>query len=152
MPDGFWVYVNIYKKSIKHEKSSRLSFWDEKATFSIDSDGRSIYTDRKSMRWAFHFIFVELRRTKLATFVIFLVQESKSSISRKRLFQRAFVLSRRYRSNSGFSGNASMDWTVCGWNSKGSSQLLDLPFQFLIQRSSVLFTDPPCRIFLDDLR
>ena len=27
---------------------------------------------------------------------------------------------------------------------KGSSQLLDLPFQFLIRRSTLLFTDPPC--------
>ena len=44
-----------------------------------------------------------------------------------------------------FSLNTRVDWTVCGWNSKGSSQLLDLPFQFLIQRSTLLFKDPPCR-------
>ena len=50
--------------------------------------------------------------------------------SRKRLFQRAFVLSRRHRPNSGFPLNAEMDWAMCGWNSKGSPQLPDLHFQF----------------------
>ena len=61
-----------------------------------------------------------------------------------RVFQRAFVLARRHRPNSGFPGAVRMELAVCSWNSKGSSQLLDLPFQFLIQRSTLLFTDPPC--------
>ena len=51
-------------------------------------------------------------------------------------------LSRQHRPNSGFSSTVQRDWTMCSWNSKGSSQLLNLHFQFLIQRSSVLLTDP----------
>ena len=61
-----------------------------------------------------------------------------------RVFRGFHLLSRRHRSNSGFPLNARMDWTWWVWNSKGSSQLLDLHFQFLIQRSTLLFTDPPC--------
>ena len=53
-----------------------------------------------------------------------------------RVFQRAFVLARRHRPNSGFPCAVRMELAVCSWNSKGSSQLLDLPFQFLIQRST----------------
>ena len=59
------------------------------------------------------------------------------------------LLSRRHRSNSGFPCDPRMDWTWWIWNSKGSSQLFDLPFQFLIQRSSVLFTVPPCNIIFE---
>ena len=61
-----------------------------------------------------------------------------------RVFRGFHLLSRRHRSNSGFPCAVRMDWTWWIWNSKGSSQLLDLPFQFLIRRSSLLFTDPPC--------
>ena len=57
-------------------------------------------------------------------------------------------ISRQHRPNSGFPLSTQRDWTMCGWNSKGSSQLLDLHFQFLIQRSSVLLTDPPCSSYV----
>ena len=53
-----------------------------------------------------------------------------------RVFRGFHLISRRHRSNSGFPSDPRMDWTWWIWNPKGSSQLLDLPFQFLIQRST----------------
>ena len=151
-----WWFTSLCKILLKNrwsaknlKKSPRLSFWDGRLTFSIDPDGQYINTNRKSMRWAFHFIFVELWRTKLATLVIYsrsrVEIEPKSPISRKRLFQRTSALSRWHRPNSGFPLSTQRNWTMCSWNSKGSSQLLDLHFQFLIQRSTEIPSDPPCR-------
>ena len=55
--------------------------------------------------------------------VAFFREFTHSAIS---VFFRGFhLLSRRHRSKSGFPWSARMmDWTVCGWNSKGTSQLL----------------------------
>ena len=54
-----------------------------------------------------------------------------------RVFRGFHLLSRRHRSNSGFPCDPRMDWTWWIWNPKGSSQLLDLPFNFWSE-------DPPC--------
>ena len=62
-----------------------------------------------------------------------------------RVLRGFYLISRRHRPNSGFPGNVRMDWTVCGWNSKGSSQLLDLHKGERLQNTAQLARNPALR-------
>ena len=97
------------------------------------------------MRLAFISILRWLEGPQFDFLVIFAVRLRFFVNFNFRVLRGFYFLSRRHRPNSGIPLSTRKAWTMCGWNSKGSSQLLDLHFQFLIQRSSVLLTDPPCR-------